>query len=195
MTTSTLKIQLIKRVMATCLIVIALIITWRNISALLDLRTVTTPIEASPFGFITFMTLLLVYLIFYIVYKQITESIIQSLIKKPMKFKTHNSSDWNANLTGSHLQGYLQADYFILKELFGEPTEADGYKVDAEWEVQFEDGLIATIYNWKNGQNYNGSNGLDVEDITQWHIGGFDKEVVDRINKVYKEYVAYKQSN
>ena len=62
--------------------------------------------------------------------------------------------------------------------------ESDGYKIDAEWVLKFEDGKIATISNWKDGRNYLGRYGKDVEDITEWHIGGHDSVVVDRIKKI-----------
>lgn len=77
----------------------------------------------------------------------------------------------------------MNTTYSKLFEKFGEPFD-DGYKTDAEWEIEFSDGKVATIYNWKNGKNYNGSEGLDLDDITEWHIGGFDKSVVERIQKI-----------
>jgi hypothetical protein len=86
-------------------------------------------------------------------------------------YKTHNDKHINCNMTC--LQGYIVASYDRLVELFGEPTEGDGYKVDAEWLVEFEDGTVATIYNWKNGINYCGfDEGYPVEVITDWHVGG-----------------------
>ncbi|CAB4133861.1 hypothetical protein UFOVP263_27 [uncultured Caudovirales phage] len=93
-----------------------------------------------------------------------------------MKFVTHNTSDVNIN--GTSLQGYIQANYYDLVELFGEPNSGDEYKIDAEWDILFEDGTVATIYNWKDGKNYCGSDGFPVDDITDWHIGGFNKEAV-----------------
>ena len=68
-----------------------------------------------------------------------------------MKFVTHNTNDVDIN--GTHLQGHINCSYDRLTELLGEPTEGDGYKVDAEWALQFDDGTIITIYNWKNGKS------------------------------------------
>ena len=85
-------------------------------------------------------------------------------------FETHNDQYIDAN--GTCLQGYINAHYFQLVDLFGEPTECDGYKVDAQWVVEFEDGTVGTIYNWKNGPNYCGADGTPVEYITQWNVGG-----------------------
>ena len=87
-----------------------------------------------------------------------------------MTFKTHN--DTTIDINGTSLQGEVTATYAELCDLFGGHHDGDGYKVDAEWYVQFDDGTIATIYNWKNGKNYEGENGLPLEQIRDWHIGG-----------------------
>ena len=102
---------------------------------------------------------------------------------KPTKptFATHN--DKNINVGGTSLMGYITVTFAQLVDVFGEPGENDGYKTDAEWEIEFADGKVATIYNWKNGHNYNGCDGEDVEDITDWHIGGKDKNVVELVGQ------------
>lgn len=84
---------------------------------------------------------------------------------------TVKKAKWEA-VNGTSLKGYISIDYATLVELFGQPEEGDGYKVDAEWVLQFSNGVVATIYNWKDGRNYCGDEGLDVEDICDWHIGG-----------------------
>ena len=49
----------------------------------------------------------------------------------------------------------IRVDYDTLVKVFGEPHSTGGYtcKTDAEWGFDF-DGVIATIYNWKNGKMY-----------------------------------------
>ena len=80
---------------------------------------------------------------------------------------------------GTCLQGYLyKYTYKELVERFGEPMEGDRSKVDAEWVLKSGDNKIVTIYNWKNGRNYLGDRGLDVEDMDFWHIGGSTPEVL-----------------
>ena len=102
-----------------------------------------------------------------------------------MKFKTHNEVEVNIN--GSHLQGHIQANYADLVHLFGKPSDRfDNYKSDAEWEILFDDGSVATIYNWKNGKNYCGENGLELEEIQDWNIGGFDARAVQNVYAVYE---------
>ena len=95
-----------------------------------------------------------------------------------MEFVRADSNDAN----GTHLQGYVQVTYRELTDVFGRPhSDGDGYKVDAEWMIKFPDGEVATIYNWKNGPNYCGDEGIPTRDITTWHIGGNKREVTKRV--------------
>jgi len=78
---------------------------------------------------------------------------------------------------GSCLRGYIKTSYEQLVRTFGEPgSDGDGYKTDAEWTVRINDELV-TIYNYKNGPNYNRGAGPPVEEITAWNIGGFNYKV------------------
>ena len=99
-----------------------------------------------------------------------------------MKFTTHNQKEINCN--GTSLKGEIRANYADLKKIFGKPSIGDVYKVDAEWEIEFEDGTVATIYNWKNGKNYNGKDGLPKSQITDWHIGGHNQKAIENIEKI-----------
>ncbi len=47
------------------------------------------------------------------------------------------------------------------------------HKTDAQWYIETPFG-ICTIYNYKDGKNYCGKNGLALKDITNWHLGGLD---------------------
>lgn len=74
-------------------------------------------------------------------------------------------------LNGSSLSAYIFCTYASIVALIGEPnSDGDGCKVDAEWEIEMN-GKPMTIYNYKDGKNYNGEEGMDVEDITEWHVG------------------------
>jgi hypothetical protein len=73
-------------------------------------------------------------------------------------------------------RGSIQATYDQLVAVFGQPEvftleDSDG-KIDVEWAIAFDNGTVATIYNWKNGKNYCGADGLNVADITDWNVGG-----------------------
>jgi hypothetical protein len=91
-----------------------------------------------------------------------------------MKFTT------NANVNGTSLQGYVKAYYHELVERFGEP-EYGGDKTTVEWCLEFEDGTVATIYDWKEYDTPTGS--------YNWHIGGKSKEAVWAVTDAMKETV------
>lgn len=98
---------------------------------------------------------------------------------------TVNTATRRTSLNGTSLQGYIDCDYETLCNVFGKETsDGDGYKVDAQWELEFSDGTVATIYNWKNGKNYDEDDGLEVSEITDWHIGGHDKQAVANVGKL-----------
>ena len=106
-----------------------------------------------------------------------------------MKYFTHNQLPIDIN--GTCGQSTIDCMYSELETTFGKPMQSgfDDYKSDAEWRIQFEDGLIATIYNWKNGRNYLGDEGLEVWEIDHWHIGGSSPDVVQRIKRIVREDV------
>ena len=90
------------------------------------------------------------------------------------------------NTNGTHLQGHIHCNYDKLTEVFGVPLSEgyDDYKSDAEWHIEFNDGTVATIYNYKNGRNYLGDQGKYPEEITYWNIGGCDQKAVEQVIKV-----------
>jgi len=105
------------------------------------------------------------------------------------KFVTHNHVK-DIHTAGTSLVGHLErVDFYRLIEVFGRPgtDNHDDYKCDAQWDIEFGDGLVATIYNWKNSLNYNdrieknGDHGMQLTDMTHWNIGGKDPKVVDRL--------------
>jgi hypothetical protein len=91
-----------------------------------------------------------------------------------MKFTTE------ADVNGTSLQGYVQAYYHQLVEVFGEP-EGGGDKTTVEWCLSFADGTVATIYDWKE---YDTPTGL-----YHWHIGGRNNLAVDRVISTFKQGV------
>ena len=74
----------------------------------------------------------------------------------------------SANMTS--LKGTITTTYSKLVDKYGDPLEIDGYKSDAEWIIEWEDGVIGTIYNWKNGKNYLGDDGDEVKNIIHLQI-------------------------
>ena len=92
-----------------------------------------------------------------------------------MKNEIEVSNDWtNINNDDTTFKGNsIRLPYLTLVDLLGEPSDSDGYKVDAEWLFRDKAGNVATLYNWKNGPNYTGQG--RIEDIKQWNIGGHYK--------------------
>jgi hypothetical protein len=91
-----------------------------------------------------------------------------------MKFTT------NADGNGTCLQGYMEATYDQLVEVFGEP-EGGGDKTTVEWCLAFEDGTVATIYDWKEYQTPMGR--------YNWHIGGRNNLAVARVQQAFRQGV------
>ena len=87
---------------------------------------------------------------------------------------------------GTSLKGYITTSYDNLVKKLGKANCAtDGYKTDAEWSGYINN-KVFTIYNYKDGKNYLGKEGLDVEDITDWHIGGQDEKAVRLVDDLCK---------
>lgn len=86
----------------------------------------------------------------------------------------------NCNMTS--LQGYIRASYDQLVAVFGEPEygpdDTGGDKVTCEWVISFEDGTVATIYDWKE---YN-----TPYHMYDWHIGGKSKEAVWAVTEAFQ---------
>ena len=80
-------------------------------------------------------------------------------------------------VNGTSLVGYVKTTYARLVEVFGQPTftnDADAFeKTQAEWVIVFDNGLVASIYDWKQYEA-----GVP-QGLYDWHIGGTTEEVVN----------------
>jgi hypothetical protein len=86
----------------------------------------------------------------------------------------------------SCFQDRMCTTYKNIVKVFGKETiEGDGYKVQAEWHVVTPAGF-ATIYDYKEGKQYCGKEGIPKTQVTNWHIGGATPEVVPYILKALK---------
>lgn len=85
-------------------------------------------------------------------------------------------------------QGSITTTYDRLFAVFGAPQlgpddkeeEGELGHVTCEWFIKFEDGTVASIYDWK-------------KNITQrkpydWKIGGFSPEAVNKVQKCLQYY-------
>ena len=99
------------------------------------------------------------------------------------KYKYKTLPDWTTEVSGTHLQGYVTTTRRALEQMFGEPLDYSGDdflsdgKVTTEWLIEFDDGVIATVYDWKRYES--GAPALD--ETYTWHIGGHDSEAFARI--------------
>ena len=105
----------------------------------------------------------------------------------PDTYESHNGPD-SLDAGGTSHAGLLDLPnaYAGLVRAFG-----DG-KTDWEWIVRFDDGLIGTVYNWKNGPAY--GHDIGPEDVRTWNIGarrGLDHyAVVCRIRQIVAQHNA-----
>jgi len=68
-------------------------------------------------------------------------------------------------------QGKIRADYATLKKVFGKPSIDNGNgdgKIRKEWIISI-DGVVCTIYDWKQGKQYRGYRPLK---DAEWSVGG-----------------------
>lgn len=90
------------------------------------------------------------------------------------------------NVDGTSFQECIRVSYDRLVEVFGQPhytSEPDsGDKTDAEWWFKVK-GKVFTIYNYKNGLAYD-CDGLEVSEITKWHVGGHSNDVVELVENL-----------
>ena len=95
-----------------------------------------------------------------------------------MQFTVDNSLG-----SGTSLKGYVTTTLARLIEVFGEPEYyGEGDKVTVHWAIAFEDGTIATIYDWKRYEM--GTPGLT--EVFQYNIGGEVMEAAELVKKALR---------
>jgi len=83
------------------------------------------------------------------------------------------------SINGTCLQGYIETTYDELVNVFGKPTKLRGDKITVEWILQFSDGTVASIYDWKESETPMGT--------YRWHIGGKSQRAVDLVHQVHNQ--------
>ncbi len=92
---------------------------------------------------------------------------------KAMQFVPCDNRD---RADGTSLCGSIDCSYDEVVAVFGVPDfyGSDDDKVKVEWINRFEDGTIATIYDYKSD--------LRPEANQDWHIGGFrDEQALEKV--------------
>ena len=82
-------------------------------------------------------------------------------------------------INGTCSQGCIETTYDELVKVFGEPTEFEGGKVTVRWILQFSDGTVATIYDWKLLETPMG--------VYNWHIGGMSQRAVELVTQTFDQ--------
>lgn len=99
-----------------------------------------------------------------------------------------------ANPVGTHKQGYAPFSYSRIVEIFGEPDHIgteEGDRCAFDWYIEFADGTVATIYDYKASSLYgDGDDAPTPEEMkksfTDWHIGGQTPKAVELVLNALK---------
>lgn len=79
------------------------------------------------------------------------------------------------SVIGTSLVGYARATFQRLVRCFGAPHTVDGDKTTVAWYIKFEDGTVATVYDWAQHE------AQPRRRMYNWHVGGFDEGAVQRV--------------
>ena len=85
-------------------------------------------------------------------------------------------------LPSTHGVGSFDAPFSYVRAILGEPIykrgKMQGYKSDVVWQIIIKSNPIEIIrvYNYKDGKNYLGDEGKEVEQITYWKVGSNNRE-------------------
>ena len=98
-----------------------------------------------------------------------------------MRFFTHAEREININFT--QLQGYIQGTRRELERAFGAPAiiGADGDRTTTHWAIEFADGTVATIYDWKRGTT------PTTDEHVSWNIGGMGIAANIKVHNAFRE--------
>lgn len=82
---------------------------------------------------------------------------------------------------GTCLQGYMSIKYSEIVSILGKPQSTDMDKVTAEWSFKAYDGMVFTIYDYKEDVTPKG--------VYAWHIGGLNKNVLPFVQSLFSNYI------
>jgi hypothetical protein len=96
--------------------------------------------------------------------------------------KTYAVNSNSTSINGTQYLGYVTITYDELVKTLGQPKEgsADG-KTTCEWHVEFEDGSVATVYDWKVGYT--------PKNLHDWHVGGRSGIALDYLEEVLEKQI------
>ena len=77
-------------------------------------------------------------------------------------------------------EGVLEAPFSDLMEVLGEPDPGDTYKVTCRWVIEFVDGVIVQIDDFKLNDVYDPDNGVPHIFRNRWRLKANDPMGIDR---------------
>jgi len=86
------------------------------------------------------------------------------------------------NTSGTFLVGRLHCSFQDIVDAFGMPNygPSGDYKTQVEWHIEFEGGVIATIYDYKEGE-------IPPEQIGRWSVGGRSQSAYSNVLDVMND--------
>jgi hypothetical protein len=90
----------------------------------------------------------------------------------------------DVEIGGTHGQGSIIATREEMMKTFGAPTYCEwdsGDKTTIEWDVKFNDGTIATIYDWKRCYYGEENDPIGLFEEFEWNIGGNSEKAVEAV--------------
>jgi hypothetical protein len=82
---------------------------------------------------------------------------------------------------GTHLVGYIEATRSYLELFFNQPNEyGEGDKITTQWEIEFVNGVEASVYDWKRYDE----GAPELNEVIEWHIGGSSAESLELVAEV-----------
>ena len=85
---------------------------------------------------------------------------------------------------GTSNQGSITATLRSLIKIFGQPNGQPSDKTTVEWVLQFENGTVATVYDWKRDEY--GLGEIDLDELVDWNIGGFDNDAYEQVRRAVR---------
>jgi hypothetical protein len=106
-----------------------------------------------------------------------------------MKFEQATIEELNR----SSRKANFEMEYAVLDAILPEKCKVSGrYKTDVEWHLKDTSGDVVAIYNYKDGKNYLGQEGLEMWQLTNWHVGAHSKQAANRIIGYIREQASKK---
>lgn len=105
-----------------------------------------------------------------------------------MNFITHNEAGEDGiNTQFTSLRGHIKTTRANLTDVFGKPIfYGEGDKVTVEWMIEFDNGVVATVYDWKRYDL--GIPGL--HEVEEYNIGGHEYDAASLVQEALNKRVS-----